>query len=194
MNRTLYAASTLCVALLASGVSGAEVKLDGSHTKVEFTVSHMVVSTVTGRFKSLEGKADFDAKSGAVSNVRVVVKVDSVDTANEKRDGHLKSADFFDAAGSPEIVFVSTKTVHVRKGKTAILPGTITIRGVTKPLNLKFTYAGSVKSPFGPIVHAFRAEGSVDRQAFGVKWNKPMEAGGLLVGNEVRLSITGEAQ
>ena len=186
---------TFALSTALTGVSAAPVQLDESHTKVEFSVSHLVVSTLTGRFRLFSGAADFDPKTRVISNVRVAIKAASIDTGNEKRDGHLRSADFLEVKGNPEIVFVSTAAIQLRKGKAIKLPGKITIRGVTKPLILRFTYLGSAKSPFGPItVHAFNAEGSINREAFGITWNKAMEAGGVLVGKVVSLSIVGEVQ
>ncbi len=192
MRRSAVFLLVAALVALTTGLGAAEVKLDHSHTKVQFTVSHLVVSSVTGRFRAFEGSADFDARSGTLSNVQVTIRTESIDTANEKRDGHLRSPDFFDAAKHPTIVFKSTGSVRLQKGKTASLGGSITIRGTTKPVTFRFTYLGTAQS-FGKTVHAFSAQTKIDRQAFGVSWNKKLDTGGWSVGNEVTVTITGEA-
>ncbi|HNJ06089.1 MAG TPA: YceI family protein, partial [Leptospiraceae bacterium] len=166
---------------------------DKSHTKVEFNVTHLTISDVTGRFDEFEGKGSFDEKTGVLSALDVKIKVKSINTNDEKRDDHLRSADFFDASKYSEITFVLTKPVTLVKGGTANLQGNLTMRGVTKPITLQMNYKGTVKDPWGNVKAGFILTGKVNRKDFGVSWSKNMDNGGAVVGDIVTINIAGEA-
>jgi polyisoprenoid-binding protein YceI len=165
--------------------------IDVSHSSIQFTVSHMVISEVTGRFQDFSGNIvttnpDF---SGALVNVNI--KAASITTSNEKRDEHLKSADFFDVEKFPEASFVSKSMTKTGDG-TYQIAGTLTMHGVAKDVVLDAKFKGSAKSPWGQNVVAFKASTKINREDWGLKWNKALEAGGFLVGQEVELTLTVE--
>jgi polyisoprenoid-binding protein YceI len=164
-----------------------EWALDTSHSTVGFTVSHMVVSEVDGKFKTYTGKALLDESDLTKSTVEFSADVASIDTGDAKRDEHLKSPDFFDAAKFPKLTFVSTKITKAGKGYK--LKGNLTIHGVTKEVTLDATVSQAVKNPWGKQVRAVKITGKVKRSDFGLSWNKTLDQGGVLVGDEVTLEL-----
>ncbi len=166
----------------------AEWALDGSHSRVGFSVSHLVVSTVTGRFKQVSSKVELDESNLTNSQVDLSIKVDSIDTDEPKRDEHLKSPDFFDAKKFPTIAFKSSKIVKVAGNKYK-LTGDLTIHGVTKPITLDAIVSDAIKNPWGKMVRGVKLTGKLNRSQYGLKWNKTLETGGVLVGEEVTLDI-----
>lgn len=178
--------------LFAAALPAAEVQIDKSHTKVEFSVTHLTITDVTGRFDDFSGTGTFDEKTGLLSAMTVKIKTASINTNDEKRDEHLRGTDFFDAGKNPEITFVLTKPVTLVKGGTAQLQGTLTLRGVTKPITLVMTYRGSVKDPWGNVKAGFALTGKVNRKDHNVSWNKAMDNGGAVVGDVVQINIAGE--
>ncbi|MEI9941719.1 MAG: YceI family protein [Pseudomonadota bacterium] len=178
--------ATLLVASAASADS-AEWAIDGSHSHVGFSISHLVVSSVSGRFKDVTGKVMLDEADLTKSTVDVSIKVDSIDTDEPKRDAHLKSPDFFDSAKYPTITFHTTKIV--RGGKGFKVTGDLKIRDVSKSVTLDGTLSKSIKSPWGKDVRGAKFEGKIKRGDFGLKWNKALEAGGVVVGEDVALDI-----
>ena len=184
---------TLLSALLITAAAGAattEYKLDPQHTKVGFSVSHMVVSTVSGRFKKATAQVSVDDQDLTKSSVSVEIQATSVDTDEAARDEHLRGSDFFDVKKFPTIKFKSTKIVKV--GKKYALSGDLTIRDVTKSVTLDATISDLVKTPFNTQIRAVTLGGKIKRSDFGLKWNKVLDAGGLAVGDEVTLDITAE--
>lgn len=184
----------LGIAALASLSASAQVnwKLDNSHSKLGFSVTHMMVSETEGKFKIYQGtvasttETDFtDAK------IEFSADVNSINTEDEKRDGHLKSPDFFDVAKFPTITFKSTSMKPVTKGKTVYtLEGELTMHGVTK--KVKLTAIGAtktVKDPYGNIKYGFKVTGVINRKDFGLSWNAALEAGGVAVSEEVKLDL-----
>jgi len=180
----------LVVAALAiAGSVSAQTKwkLDKSHSNVRFTVTHMTVSEVEGTFKIWDGtventKADFsDAK------ISFTIDVNSINTENENRDKHLKSDDFFNAEKFPAIKFESTSMQPLGNNKYK-LNGNLTMRDITKPVTFDVTYGGSITGQRGTKA-GFKAVATVDRLAYGLKWDRATEAGGLVVGKDVELSI-----
>jgi len=161
--------------------------IDGSHSDVSFNVSHLVVSEVTGKFKKFEGEVK--AKSDDFTDAEITFTIDaaSINTEDEKRDGHLRSADFFDVANYPTITFKS-KSFKKVVGNNYKLVGDLTMHGVTKPVELDVVFKGTAKSPWGQTVGAFKLSGAVNRTDFGLKWNKTLDNGGLLVGETVNLT------
>jgi len=162
--------------------------LDKAHSGVGFSVRHMVISEVTGNFRDfdislLSSKDDF---SDAV--VEATIKTTSINTDNEKRDGHLKSDDFFNAEKFPEIKFKSTSFEKVGENKYKVT-GDLTMRDVTKKVTFDAIYNGSIKSPWGALVTSWKATVAVNRFDYGLKWNKAIEAGGLIVGETVNIVL-----
>lgn len=181
----------LAVSALSVGAAiGQETyKADPAHANVGFAVSHLVINKVRGHFDKFDASLELDPE-GKVSAAQAEIEVASVNTANAKRDDHLRSPDFFDAAQYPTITFVSTGTAE-RDGQDVLL-GKFTIHGVTKDVELPYTLKGPIKDPWGNTKLALEAELVIDRRDYGLTWNKALEAGGVLVGNEVEISVNAE--
>ncbi len=169
----------------------ATYSVDGSHSEIGFSVRHMMFAKVRGQFKTWTAKLGYDAASPAKSTIEVEVDTASIDTRDEKRDGHLKSGDFFDAEKHPKMIFKSTAIEPAGSGKYK-LTGDLTIRGVTHPLTLEVEQTGSGKDPWGNDRLGFSARGSISRGEWGLKWNQALEAGGVLVSDKVDIEV--EAQ
>lgn len=159
--------------------------LDPAHTTVGFTVRHAGISKVRGTFGDLEGTLVV-GQGGDDLRFEATLQTASVSTGNADRDGHLKSADFFDAETFPEIRFVSTEV----SGDS--LTGELTIRDVTKPVTLDFSYEGAATDPFGTYRAGFTGETTISRKEFGLTWNAALEAGGVLVSDEVKIQVEAE--
>jgi polyisoprenoid-binding protein YceI len=170
--------------------SGTSWKLDPTHSHIEFSAKHMMITTVKGRFADFEGTVSGSPDSPAGATVNVVIRAASIDTRTEQRDGHLRSPDFLDVEKFPTITFRSTK-ISGSKEKFA-LTGDLTIRDVTRPITLDVTYEGQGADPWGGTRAGFSATGKIDRREFGLTWNQALEAGGVLVSNDIKLQI--EAQ
>ncbi len=165
--------------------------LDADHSDVSFTVKHMMISNVRGSFHQVMGVLDLDDKDASKSTLNVTVQVGSIDTRVQKRDDHLRSPDFLDATKFPTITFKSTKVVKAGKGLK--VSGDLTIRDVTKPVTLVVTGPSKpVKDPFGMTRVAVSATGKINRKDFGLGWNKNLETGGVLVGDDVAIEINAE--
>jgi polyisoprenoid-binding protein YceI len=179
--------------LLVAGLAHADAvewKLDTSHTNIGFSVPHLVVSSVEGRFKEASAKVNLDDADLTKSEVAVDINAASIDTGDAKRDDHLKSPEFFDAKKFPKVSFKSTKIVKAGAGYK--LTGNLTIRDVTKAVTLDATLSAPVKTPWGNHARAARLSGKVKRSDFGLKWNKALEAGGFVIGEEVTLNVNAE--
>ncbi|WP_114853706.1 YceI family protein [Brachybacterium sp. YJGR34] len=159
--------------------------LDPSHTSAAFTVRHAGISKARGQFTDTEGTLTVGA-GGENLAFRATLKTASVNTSNEDRDNHLRSGDFFDAETYPEITFVSTEV------SDDSITGDLTIRDITKPVTLDFSYEGAATDPFGTYRAGFTAETKISRKEFGLTWNAALEAGGVLVSDEVRILIEAE--
>jgi polyisoprenoid-binding protein YceI len=166
--------------------------IDTSHSTVGFSVRHMVFAKVNGRFKTFSGKLELDDADFTKSKVEVTIDVNSIDTHDEKRDGHLKSPDFFDAAANPNMTFTSKKAEKVGS-EGYKLTGDLTIHGTTKEVTLDVEYGGRGKDPWGGERLGFHAKTTINRVDFGLKWNQALEAGGVLVGEKVEIAIDLEA-
>lgn len=160
-------------------------QIDPSHTSIGAKVKHMMVSTVRGSFAGATGTIDFDPAAPERGSVTLRIPAASIDTGDEKRDGHLRSADFLDADNHPEIVFTSTKVTANGKD-TFVVDGDLTIRGVTKPATVNVELAGIAEAPQSGQRAAFDATASIDRTQWGLVWNMPVP-GGLLVSEKVVL-------
>lgn len=187
--------NTLAFPLLALTLSMpafAAFELDFDHTNAGFRVKHMMVSSVRGEFTEVGGDVKYDPKAPLKTKIDVTVGVKSVDTRNDKRDAHLRSPDFFDAENHPNMHFVSKKIVKAKGKNRYKIIGDLTIRGVTKEVELAATLTPPTRSPWGTTVVGVRAEGQIDRRDFGLTWNKALEKGGVVVGHDVNLEIDAE--
>ena len=162
--------------------------IDASHSQVEFAVKHMMIATVRGRFADVKGTVVTDDSDPAAAEVDVVIDVNSIDTREARRDAHLKSADFFDAETFPRITFKSTRVTGAG-GDQFKLVGDLTIHGVTREVTLDVTSEGRAKDPWGGERAGYSAVTRVNRKDFGLTWNQALETGGLLVGDEIKISL-----
>ncbi|HEX6534855.1 MAG TPA: YceI family protein [Gemmatimonadaceae bacterium] len=167
-------------------------QIDAAHTQVEFAVKHMMLATVKGRMGEVTGTIHLDERDPGRSSVAVEIDAASIDTRVEQRDAHLRSADFLDVEHFPTITFRSTRVVPTGEGRARV-EGDLTIRGVTRPIALDTTEEGRIKDPYGNDRIGFSATTRLDRRDFGLLWNQALEAGGVVVGNEVRITIEVEA-
>jgi len=195
MTRSRAAFAALAALALATAPALADTwKIDSSHSSVSFSVTHMMVSTVRGVAAAPSGTLEYDGKSPSSIKIDASVDANTISTNNEKRDGHLKTDDFFDVANNPTITFKSKKATAGTKPGTFTIVGDLTIRGTTKEV----TFEGTGPSP---VVKGMRGEsrvgasvtGKINRLDYGLKWNPALEAGGVVVSNEVSLTIDIEA-
>ncbi len=169
-----------------------ELEADAAHSSVGFQIKHLMVSNVNGSFTDFTGSIKLDEKDFTQSKFDFKVKTDSVNTANAKRDGHLKSPDFFDTQKYPEATFVSKSIKPAGKGKF-VMEGDLTIHGQTKPTKFTLLNLGKVKDPYGVEKYAFQASTDLVRKDFGLVYNAKLETGGIALGETVKLVIDLEA-
>lgn len=162
-------------------------QLDASHSSVGFAVDHMVISETTGKFNDYSATVHSDKKDFSDAKIEVAIKIKSIDTDNEKRDGHLRSPDFFDADKYPTMTFKGTGLKKV-SGKNYKLSGDLTIKGKTKRVVFDVKYNGTIVDPWGMTRAGFKLSTEIDRTEFGLTWNNVMETGGLVVGNDVTIT------
>jgi polyisoprenoid-binding protein YceI len=167
-------------------------QIDSAHTHVGFSVKHMMVTTVRGQFRNYRGKMNLDPKDFARSTFEGEIDVASVDTGNADRDNHLRTGDFFDAQNHPTITFKSGRIESKDDGQY-VVNGTITIRGVSKPIALDVEFLGTSKNPYGKTVAGLSVRGTLNRKDFGVNFNAVLETGGVAVGEKVKLEVDVEA-
>ena len=174
--------------LLAGRAFAADVyAIDPAHSTLGFTAKHMMVSETTGTFDQFEGKITFDPQDLAAFKAEAAIQAQSINTRNEKRDGHLRSADFFDIAQFPTITFASKSITPAGEGYT--MTGDLTMKGVTKEVSIPVTITGPVGSAIG-LAGSF----TLNRQDYGITWNKTLDQGGLAVSNEIKVNINIEAK
>lgn len=166
---------------------------DKVHSKVEFSVSHLVISEVSGFFKSFDGTVEATKDDFSDAKIDFSVDINSIDTDNQNRDGHLKSDDFFNAEKFPKMIFKGKSLKKVGKNKYK-LTGDLTIRDITKSITLDVVYNGTVKDPWGNTKAGFKVKGTVNRFDYGLKWNTLMETGGAVVGKDVEIKVDLELQ
>lgn len=159
--------------------------IDPTHTNVEFAVRHLMISTVKGRFGDVKGT--LAVPDLGEPSVDVTIAAASIDTRVDARDTHLKSADFFDVEKFPELRYVSRKAVRTSDGWT--LSGDLTMKGVTRPITLQVAEEGAAVDPWGNQKVGFMATGKLNRSDFGLTWNAALEAGGVVVSEEVKLTL-----
>ena len=163
-------------------------QIDLSHSHVNFSVRHMMISTVRGSFDTFSGTVEFDANDFAATSVDVTIDAASINTREEKRDEHLRSGDFLDVEAFPTLTFKSTG-VEVTGENTGRLIGDLTIHGVTRQVALDVNYHGQAKSPWGTTSAGFSASTKISREEFGLTWNVALETGGWLVGKDIKIEI-----
>lgn len=164
--------------------------IDPSHTEVKFKVKHLVITTVTGAFKTFEGEVFSENEDFDGAEVNFTIDTASIDTNSTDRDNHLKSDDFFSAGKYPQITFRNGKLS--KNGDDYNLTGDLTIKDVTKQVTLNVDYNGTVKDPWGNQKAGFELSGKLNRKDFNLTWNVVTEAGGMLVGEEVKLEISAQ--
>jgi polyisoprenoid-binding protein YceI len=182
----------VAAALIGTTVQALDTyKIDPAHSSVNFSIEHMVVNTVHGRFRQFEGSITVDPDSGnALKGASGTIQAKSIDTDIEKRDNHLRSPDFFDADKFPTITFESTEVK--KDGNDQVLVGKFTMHGVTKEVSLPFKLKGPIKGPMGNTILGLEINAKLNRKDYGLTWNKVIEAGGLMVGEDVTIQINGE--
>jgi polyisoprenoid-binding protein YceI len=180
-----------CAAFAGTAFAGEKFEVDASHSNIGFTVRHMVVAKVSGSFRKFSGTIVYDEQDVAKSSVTVAIKTASIDTDNERRDNHLRSGDFFNAATDSLITFVSNKIEKRGEGYVAV--GDFTLRGVTKQIELPFTILGKIKDPWGNTRLGVEASISINRFDYGVKWDNKIADGSLIVSDKVDIALTIEA-
>jgi len=163
--------------------------LDPSHSEVQFKVKHMMISNVSGEFTKFDASVETEGDDFLTAKVTFTVDVDSLTTKSEQRDGHLKSADFFDAGNFPQMKFVSTKYENVDNDGSYEVYGDLTIRGITKPVKLDAEFGGVIKDPWGSTRAGITVTGKINRKDFGLTWSGTTETGSLIVSDEVRLHV-----
>jgi polyisoprenoid-binding protein YceI len=167
----------------SSALFAGTYNVDASHSNVGFKVKHLMISNVTGKFDNFSGKFVYDEKTKTLKSLEGEVSVASINTEDDKRDAHLKSADFFDQANNPTLTYKLEKI----EGDTAY--GKLTIRGITKEVKLDFEDNGTAIDPWGNTRVGLELTGKINRKDFGLNWNKALEAGGVLVDETVKLNI-----
>lgn len=174
---------TLVSALLASSLFAGNYNVDASHSNMGFKIKHMMISNVKGSFDEFKGSFEYDEKTNVLKSLNGEITVDSINTADKKRDSHLKADELFSAKKFPKINFKLTKV----DGDVAY--GDITLKGITKNIKLELENGGTVKDPWGNERAGFALSGKINRKDFGISWNKVLEAGGVAVGEIVKLDI-----
>jgi polyisoprenoid-binding protein YceI len=202
MKRLISAASALVALAALAPVPSAHAQaekwtIDAVHSQATFTITHMMVSRVPGRFSQISGTIMYDAKDITKSSVEVTIPATSINTDNQKRDDHLRSADFFDVANNPNVTFKSTRVLKGASKDKFQIEGDLTMRGVTQRvvLDAEFLGAGavSVGGQGAKTVAGFDATTKVNRKDFGINWNKALDQGGAVLGDDVNIAIHIEA-
>jgi polyisoprenoid-binding protein YceI len=185
----LVAVVSLSLADVSESRAEAEAyAIDPDHSQVIFKVKHMGISTVTGRFNLVEGSYTFDDKDVSNSSVETTIQTASINTNKQKRDDHLKSPEFLNVEKYPTITFKS-REIKKGNGEDFTIVGDLTINGVTKEVELDAEYGGRATDPMGNERTAFTAETEIDRKDYGITWNKTLDSGGLVVGDEVKIEL-----
>lgn len=179
----------LVIALFSIAFINAQTNwtFDSSHSTVRFAVDHMVISEVEGQFTTYEGSVETSEEDFSDAKIKFSIDVNSIDTNDEKRDGHLKSADFFNTEKYPKMTFESTSIEKIKDGSYA-LKGNFTLLGVTKEIVLEMSYGGTIQDPWGNTKAGIKVTGIIDRTDFGLKYNSVMKTGGLLIGEDISIT------
>jgi polyisoprenoid-binding protein YceI len=189
LAKLTLAATMAAILAVSSPAANTTWQIDPAHTAAGFSVKHMMIATVRGQFKGVNGTVNWDDQDISNSVVVVTIDANTVDTGEPKRDADLKSANFFDVAHYPTITFKSTKIERISAAKMKVA-GNLTIHGITKPVVLDVEGpSGAIKDPYGKTRVALNATTTVNRMDYGVKWNANMDGGGIVVGDDVNINI-----
>jgi polyisoprenoid-binding protein YceI len=189
--KTLSLAAVFTLCSVATGYAADRYEIDPAHSSINFTIKHLVISKVKGNFLQFSGTIMFDEKDINKSSVEVKIATASISTSNPDRDKHLKSADFFDAEKYPEITFKSDKIIKKDNGYLAV--GNLNMHGISKKIEIPFTFAGPIKDPWGNTRYGIEGSSTINRQDWKVSWNKAMDNGGVMIGNDVEIVLNVEA-
>lgn len=162
--------------------------LDTAHSSVDFSVKHMMFANVKGSFNEFDASIEADPTDLTTASIEFTIDTASVDTRNNDRDAHLRSADFFDVENFPKMAFKATSITKTDDGEYDVT-GDLTIKETTKPQTFTVTYGGTGKDPWGNEKVGFAVEGSINRSEFGLTWNAALETGGVLVGDKIKISL-----
>jgi len=187
MKRTLILATLIILGTVGSVIAADTYGIDTAHSDVSFKVRHLV-SNVTGRFGSFDGTLKVDFQDLNSSSVEFTIDAASIDTANEDRDKHLRSADFFDVEKHPTITFTSSKITKI-EGNNYAVTGTFTMHGVSKDITIPVKFLGEIKDPWGNTKAGYELSATLNRKDFGISWNKALDSGGFILGDEVEVSV-----
>lgn len=185
--KTVVVKTALLCAIAGSAAFGGNFGVDVSHSSIGFSIKHLMVSNVKGKFKQFDGNFSLDEKTMKLTGLEGIAAVKTVDTDIEKRDNHLKSADFFDAEKHPSMKLVMTK--YVAKGKKGKLTANLTIKDKTKSVVFDVIVGGVATDPWGTKKAGLEMSAVINRKDFGLNWNKTLEAGGFVVGDEVKIAV-----
>jgi len=188
MRSTLPSLALLALVSASPALAAETYTIDKQHSEASFQIRHLGISNVRGRFGDFDGTINIDSAKPESSSVEFTIKAASIDTGAADRDKHLRSADFFDVEKFPTITFKSTK-VAPKGGNSYDVTGTLTMHGVSKEITIPVTHLGFVKDPWGNDKAGFELNTTLNRKDFGLTWNKALETGGLLVGEDVKISI-----
>ena len=166
----------------------ATYKIDAAHSEITFKVKHLMITNVTGNFTKFDATLESSKEDFTDAKISFEADVDSISTNNEQRDGHLKSEDFFAAEKFPKLSFTSSSFNKVSDDVYKLI-GDLTIRGVSKPIELAVEYGGTATDPYGQVKSGFEINGKINRKDFGLVWNVTTEAGGIVVSDEVKLNL-----
>lgn len=190
--RSGWASGMVMVTLLTLFPIGTQAEvarwdIDPDHSAIEFRVAHMVVSKTSGRFRDYRGFVEMDADAKTLKSIEATIKAGSIDTNHDKRDAHLRDADFLDVDQFPTMTYKMKQ--YQKQGDIYTIIGDLTLRGVTKAVTLSGTFNGITKDPWGNTRAGFSADGTINRKDFGMVWNKVLDSGGLVVGDEVHIHL-----
>jgi polyisoprenoid-binding protein YceI len=181
----------MTTALSADPVAVAPWQIDPAHTEIEFSARHLMISNVKGRFSDPAGTVSYDPDQAGSLQLEVTIPIATIDTRNEQRDAHLRSADFFDAEHHPTMTFKGTRIQGDISGRFKLI-GDLTIRGITREVTLDVTSEGAGADPWGNDRLGFSVTGKINRKDFGLLWNQLLETGGVTVGDEIKIIINTE--
>lgn len=186
-TQSIIMMSFLALCPLSLQAETAHWDIDPDHSLIEFRVAHMVISKTSGRFLNYRGFVEMDANAKTITAIEATINADSINTNHEKRDGHLRNADFLDVKQFPTVTY-TMKTAQ-KEGETYKVVGNLTLRGVTKEMTLTGMLNGITKDPWGNTRAGFTADGKLNRKDFGMVWNKTLDTGGLVVGDDVHIHL-----
>jgi len=192
LNKLSKKLNIIAISLLfAIGLNGAVLKVDKSHSEVGFSIKHLMITNVNGNFSDFDADIEYDTQSKKFEKFNASVITTSINTGIEKRDDHLRSADFFEVEKYPKMTF--SMTSYAIGGDEGMLSGDLTIHGITKKVTFEVENNGMIKDPWGNTRTAFTLEAKINRKDFALNWNKALEAGGVLVGDTVKITVEIEA-